>query len=98
MWWFGYDYDAPAWHDYSQDRPLEYWSGEPEREINAITGEPHRRRSLLEIMAHQRQAGAVGVFAHPTSGGSIGTGSSSRNIASELALFLAVDARSTAWR
>src|SRR3974390_1072717 len=24
IWWFNYDYDYPAWHDYSQDRPIRF--------------------------------------------------------------------------
>ncbi len=88
VWWFGYDYDVPAWHDYSQDRPIEYWENDSEREINSITGQPHRRRCLLEIMARQRKAGALGVFAHPTSWWTASDGRFVTNIASECALFL----------
>ncbi len=57
-WWFGYTYDVPAWHDYSQDRPVRYWRDEPEVEINALTGEPHQRRCLLEISAAVRVGAA----------------------------------------
>ena len=66
MWWFGYVYDYPAWHDYSQDHPVKYYENDPSVEINALTGEPHTRRNLFEIMAIQRKGGAIGVFAHPT--------------------------------
>jgi hypothetical protein len=66
VWWFGYSYDFPAWHDYSQDRPIRFYRDDPSIEINALTGEPHTRRNLFEIMATQRRDGALGVFAHPT--------------------------------
>ena len=89
-WWFGYHYDVPAWHDYSQDRPVQYWSHDPEQELNALTGTPHRRRSQLEITAIQRAAGAVGVFAHPTSWWLQGDRFVT-NIASQIALFLLAD-------
>lgn len=87
-WWFGFRYEAPAWHDYSQDRPIQYWEGD-EVEINAITGEPHRRRCLLEIMGVQRKTGAIGIFAHPTSWW-LKDGRFVTNIASELPLLLAI--------
>src|SRR3954469_15179981 len=67
IWWFGWHYDVPAWHDYSQDRPITYWDGDPEREINPLTGAPHRRRPYLEVVAAQRARGALAVWAHPTS-------------------------------
>jgi len=66
-WWFGYHYDYPAWHDYSQDRPIQYYDGDPHCEINRRTGTPHRRRCTFEIFATQRRHGALGVWAHPTS-------------------------------
>jgi len=66
VWWFGYLYDYPAWHDNSQDRPIQYWEHDPEVEINPLNGEPQRRRNLFEIMATQHKAGAIGIFAHPT--------------------------------
>lgn len=67
LWWFGWDFDFPPWHDYSQDRPICYHEGDPERELNPLTGEPHRRRPYLEIVAAQRRSGALGIWAHPTS-------------------------------
>ncbi|MBC8453592.1 CehA/McbA family metallohydrolase [PVC group bacterium] len=66
MWWFGYNYDFPAWHDYSQDRPVQYCSFD-RADINTVSGKPHTRRCIFEILATQRSAGALGVFAHPTS-------------------------------
>ncbi len=67
IWWFGWDYDFPAWHDYSQDRHIHYYDQDPHCEINQITGLPHRRRCYLEIVAAQRAKGALAVWAHPTS-------------------------------
>jgi hypothetical protein len=66
VWWFGYFFDYPAWHDYSQDRPIKYFEHDPSVEINPFNGEPQTRRNLFEIMAIQRKAGALGIFAHPT--------------------------------
>lgn len=66
VWWFNYNYDYPAWHDYSQDRPIRFYRNDPSGEINRLNGQPHTRRDLFEIMAAQHRAGALGVFAHPT--------------------------------
>ena len=66
VWWFGYFFDYPAWHDYSQDRPIKYFESDPSVEINPLSGQPQTRRNLFEIMAIQRRAGALGIFAHPT--------------------------------
>jgi hypothetical protein len=66
VWWFGYRYDYPAWHDYSQDRPIRLFLSDKDAEINSLTGQPHTRRTLFEIQAAQHGYGAVGVFAHPT--------------------------------
>jgi len=90
MWWFGYLYDYPAWHDYSQDRPVKYYENDPSVEINALTGQPHTRRNLFEIMAIQRKAGAIGVFAHPTRWW-VSNGKFTSNIAAMSGLFLMVD-------
>ncbi len=90
VWWFGYLYDYPAWHDYSQDRPIKYFENDPSVEINPLTGEPQTRRNLFEIMAIQRQAGALGVFAHPTRWW-ISNGKFVTNIAAMAGLFLTVD-------
>lgn len=90
VWWFGYLFDYPAWHDYSQDRPIHYFDGDPSSEINPLTGEPQTRRNLFEIMAIQRRAGALGIFAHPTRWW-ISNGKFVTNIAAMAALFLAVD-------
>jgi hypothetical protein len=90
MWWFGYYYDFPPWHDYSQDRPIKYYDADPSVEINPLNGRPQTRRNLFEIMAVQRNAGAIGVFAHPTRWW-IDRGKFVTNIAAMSALFLTVD-------
>ncbi len=90
VWWFGYYYDFPAWHDYSQDRPIQFYRGDPAIEINPLTGLPHTRRSLFEIMAVQRKAGALGVFAHPTRWW-VSDGRFITNIAAMAGLFLLAD-------
>ncbi|HEY7095091.1 MAG TPA: hypothetical protein VH437_00070 [Terriglobales bacterium] len=90
VWWFGYFYDFPAWHDYSQDRPIHYFERDPSLEINPLTGKPQTRRNLFEIMAIQRKAGALGIFAHPTRWW-ISDGKFVTNIAALAGLFLTVD-------
>lgn len=92
VWWFDYFYDYPAWHDYSQDRPIRMYRNDPSVEINPLNGQPQVRRDLFEIMAIQHRAGALGVFAHPTrwwvSGGKFVS-----NIAALAGLFLVADGR-----
>lgn len=90
VWWFGYYYDYPPWHDYSQDRPIKYYEADPSVEINPLNGKPQTRRNLFEIMAVQRRAGAIGIFAHPTRWW-IDNGKFVTNIAAMSALFLTVD-------
>ena len=89
VWWFGYKYDYPAWHNYSQDRPIKFFEGDPSVEINPLTGEPHRDESV-RIMAIQRSAGALGIFAHPTRWWA-SNGQFITNIAAMSGLFLVVD-------
>src|SRR5215471_984142 len=90
VWWFGYLYDYPAWQDYSQDRPIKYYENDSSVEMNSLTGEPHTRRNLFEIMAIQRKAGAIGVFAHPTRWW-VSNGKFTSNIAAMSGLFLMMD-------
>lgn len=90
VWWFGYYYDYPPWHDYSQDRPIKYYEADPSVEINPLNGEPQTRRNLFEIMAIQRGAGAIGVFAHPTRWW-IDNGKFVTNIAAMSGLFLTAE-------
>ncbi|MCD6416415.1 MAG: hypothetical protein J7M08_06935, partial [Planctomycetes bacterium] len=89
---FGYYYDFPAWHDYSQDRPIQYYDNDPQCEINSLTGKPHRRRCTLEIYATQRAHGALGVWAHPTSWW-LHEGQFITNIAADSGLCLLADGR-----
>lgn len=91
LWYFGYNYDFPAWHDYSQDRPIQYYRDDPETEINPLTGKPHRRRPYLEIVATQRKAGALAVWAHPTSWWLGAEDRFITNIAAECVLHLLAD-------
>jgi hypothetical protein len=90
VWWFGYYYDYPPWHDYSQDRPIKYYDADPSVEINPLNGQPQTRRNLFEIMAVQRSAGAIGIFAHPTRWW-MDDGNFVTNIAAMSGLFLTVD-------
>jgi hypothetical protein len=92
LWYFGFAYVVPAWHDYSQDRPVRYYENAPETDLNKITGQPHVRRSYFAVVSEQRRHGAVAVWAHPTSwwrqGGAFVT-----NIASDAPLHLFADGR-----
>ena len=92
MWWFNYFYDYPAWHDYSQDRPIRMYRDDPSVEINPLNGQPQVRRDLFEIMAIQHRAGALGVFAHPTRWW-ISNGKFVTNIAALAGLVLVADGR-----
>ena len=92
VWWFNYFYDYPAWHDYSQDRPIRVYRDDPSIEINPLNGQPHIRRDLFEIMAIQHRAGALGVFAHPTRWW-VSDGKFVSNIAALAGLFLVADGR-----
>jgi hypothetical protein len=90
VWWFNYDYDYPAWHDYSQDRPIRFYRDDPSGEINPLNGQPHTRRDLFEIMATQHRAFALGVFAHPTRWW-VSDGKFVTNIAALSGLFVVAD-------
>jgi len=90
LWYFGYHYDFPAWHDYSQDLPIQYYENDPNCETNQLTGKPHRRRAYLEVVAAQRKAGALAIWAHPTSWWRA-KGKFVTNIAAELVLHLLAD-------
>ncbi len=92
VWWFHYFYDYPAWHDYSQDRPIHMYRDDPTIEINPLNGKPHTRRDLFEIMTIQHQAGALGIFAHPTRWW-ISDGKFVTNIAALAGLFLVTEGR-----
>ncbi len=90
LWYLGFDYQVPAWHDYSQDHRVQFWDGDPCEDPNHLTGGCHLRRSYFEVVAQQRAAGALAIWAHPTSwwwqGNEFIT-----NIAAELPLHLHAD-------
>jgi hypothetical protein len=64
MWWLGWHYDRPAWHDY--DQPFDRWMCE-ESIDDRDEPMPYERRPYLQILANQRAHGALGFWAHPTS-------------------------------
>jgi len=90
LWYLGFDYQVPAWHDYSQDHRVQFWDGDPCEDPNHLTGGCHRRRSYLEVVARQRVAGALAIWAHPTSWWRH-AGAFITNIAAELPLHLHAD-------
>jgi hypothetical protein len=67
LWYVGFEYQVPGWHDYSQDRRVQFWDGDLCEDPNALTGGCHLRRSYAEVIARQRRAGALAIWAHPTS-------------------------------
>ena len=91
LWYFNFAYQYPPWHDYSQDRPVQYYWNDPHIETNKVTGEPHRRRPYYEVISEQRAAGAVPVWAHPTSWWTSPDGAFVPNIAAELPSHLVLD-------
>ncbi len=96
LWHVGFDYQVPAWHDYDQDRHVSYSELDPVADPNPLApGGAHLRRTYMEVVARQRQAGAICVWAHPTSwwhGDSQG-GSFVTNIASDMLPELFADGR-----
>ena len=66
MWWIGWHYDLPPWHDY--DQPFDRWMCE-QSDPNDDSDEPvpYQRRPYLQILAIQHAHGALGFWAHPTS-------------------------------
>ena len=84
LWHIGFDYQVPAWHDYGQDRPTAFWDGESTADRNPLTRRPHRRRSYMEVVARQRAAGALAIWAHPTSWWRGDDGTFVTNIAADL--------------
>jgi hypothetical protein len=83
MWWLGYHYDFPAWHDY--DQPYDRWMLE-QSNPGDCGDEPvaYERRPYLQILATQRSRGALGFWAHPTSWWRGDRGQFITNIASEM--------------
>lgn len=90
LWFVGFDYQVPAWHDYSQDHRTQFWDGDPCEDPNRLTGGCHLRRSYGEVVARQRNAGALAVWAHPTSWW-MHEGAFITNIAAEMVLHLLAD-------
>ena len=68
LWYVGFDYQVPAWHDYDQDHPVSYSDLDPILDPNPLdrTG-AHIRRTYAEVVGRQRKAGALAIWAHPTS-------------------------------
>ena len=91
LWYFNYHHTVPAWHDYSQDRPVKYYWNDPHEEQNRITGRPHFRRPYSDVIAEQRKNGALAVWAHPTSWWRDGNGQFVTNIAAEMPAHLLLD-------
>ena len=68
MWHVGFALQVPAWHDYDQDRRASYCDLDPVEDPNPLDPRGvHVRRTYSEIVARQRAAGAISVWAHPTS-------------------------------
>ena len=68
LWHVGFDLQVPAWHDYDQDHRASYCDLDPVEYPNPLDPRGvHVRRTYSEIVARQRAAGAICVWAHPTS-------------------------------
>lgn len=91
LWYVNYHHLVPPWHDYSQDRPVKYCWNDPHEELNRITGKPHFRRPYRDVIGEQRHAGALAVWAHPTSWWHGPNGEFVTNIAAEMPLHLLLD-------
>ena len=92
LWYVGFDYQVPAWHDYSQDRRVQFCDTDPIEDPNPFAqGGAHRRRTYMEVIARQRKAGALAVWAHPTSWWTNPDGSFVTNIAADLVPELLAD-------
>lgn len=66
LWWVGYQLDLPAWHDH--DQPYDHWMCHvvaPGDDCDEPV--PYDRRPYSQIVALQRQGGALAFWAHPTS-------------------------------
>jgi hypothetical protein len=92
LWYVGFDYQVPAWHDYSQDHRVQFCDTDPVEDPNPLAqGGAHRRRTYMEVVARQRKAGALAVWAHPTSWWTNPDGSFVTNIAADLVPELLAD-------
>jgi hypothetical protein len=90
MWWVGWWHDFPDWHDY--DQPFDRWMCHQQQPGDrGPEPMPYERRPYMEIVASQRQHGALGMWAHPTSWWRTGNGAFVTNIASEMPAHLVAD-------
>lgn len=67
-WYVGFKVVVPGWHDY--DQGLEVWYSpldDRTAATNSVTGLPQKRRTYREVVDEQRRAGALCIWAHPTS-------------------------------
>ncbi|MEX0746007.1 MAG: hypothetical protein WD118_10445 [Phycisphaeraceae bacterium] len=90
LWWVGYHPDMPAWHDYDQD--FDRWMvHQSQAGDDGDEPMPYARRPYAQIVAIQRQHGALGFWAHPTSWWRGGQGQFITNIASEMPAHLVAE-------
>lgn len=68
LWYVGFDYKVPAWHDYSQDKPVSFTPLDEINDPNPLHKDGVQlRRSYSQVINEQRNAGALAIWAHPTS-------------------------------
>lgn len=68
LWHVGFSLQVPNWHDY--DQGLNTWYSDYDNDdttLNSLTGKPQQRRTYREVVDEQRAAGALCIWAHPTS-------------------------------
>lgn len=68
VWYVGFKVCVPSWHDY--DQGLKTWYSpydDGKSPVNPVNGKPQQRRSYREVIDEQRAAGALAIWAHPTS-------------------------------
>lgn len=83
LWWIGHKPDHPAWHDY--DQPYDRWMlHDPAALGDGDEPLPYERRPYMQIVTAQRAAGALGIWAHPTSWWNGKDGRFITNIATEM--------------
>jgi hypothetical protein len=90
MWWVGWHHDFPEWHDY--DQPFDRWMARVQPPgYDGPEPMPYERRPYMQIVAAQRQHGALGIWAHPTSWWRTPKGAFMTNIASEMPAHLVAE-------
>jgi hypothetical protein len=68
LWYIGFTYKVPAWHDYSQDKPVSFTPLDEIKDPNPLHKDGVQlRRSYAQVIAEQQNAGALAIWAHPTS-------------------------------